>query len=57
MELLKLLLATGNEEWDEKHKKTITEMIRHKLEKLGAPQITNTQIAQFLEEMRELAKC
>jgi DNA repair protein RadC len=45
MELLKLLLATGNEDWDEKHKKEIAQMIRHKLEKLGAPQITDREIA------------
>ena len=45
MELLKLLIATGNEECDKKHKKQITQMIRHKLEKLGAPQITDSQIA------------
>ena len=44
MELLKLLLVTGNEEWDEKHRKQITQMIRHKLEKLGSPQISDRQI-------------
>jgi hypothetical protein len=54
MELLKLLLATGKEEWDEKQ---ITQMIRDKLEKIGAPQITESQIAQFVGEMRELAQC
>ncbi len=32
-------------------------MIRNKLEKLGAPQISDRQIAQFLGEMRQLAQC
>jgi len=57
MELLQLLLATGKEECDEGHKKQITEMIREKLEKLGAPQITESQIAEFVGEMRELGEC
>ena len=57
MELLNLLRPTENEQWVDKYQKQITQMIRVKLEKLGAPQITDTQIAQYLGEMRELAQC